>query len=81
MVLTRGLSAGLAGVLLLAAPVFAQRRGGGAALPQGLQFRFMGPAVGNRIAAAVGTPTSVTSSFAAMLYVAAILQGCSKATA
>jgi len=56
MVLTRGLLAGLAGVLLLAAPGLAQRRGGGVVLPQGLQFRFMGPAVGNRIAAAVGIP-------------------------
>ena len=37
-------------------PMTAQRRGGGPAVPEGLQFRFMGPAVGNRIAAAVGIP-------------------------
>ncbi len=44
-----------AAVALGAAPALAQRggRGGGAAaLPQNLTFRFMGPAVGNRILAA-----------------------------
>ncbi|MBS1854213.1 MAG: sialidase [Acidobacteria bacterium] len=48
-------------VLLCAAgalsPAFAQgRRGGGMAAPEGLSFRFMGPAVGNRISAAAGIP-------------------------
>lgn len=32
------------------------RRGGGPAEPEGLHFRFMGPAVGNRIAAVAGVP-------------------------
>ena len=42
--------------LCAAMPGFAQRggRGGAAQLPQNLSFRFMGPAVGNRIAAAAG---------------------------
>jgi photosystem II stability/assembly factor-like uncharacterized protein len=42
----------------------AQRRGGGAALPQSLQFRFMGPAVGNRISAAAGIPGDPTTYYA-----------------
>jgi photosystem II stability/assembly factor-like uncharacterized protein len=38
-------------------PISAQRRGfGGPQAPEGLQFRFMGPAVGNRIAAVAGVP-------------------------
>src|SRR3954469_16634176 len=38
-------------------PIFAQgRRGGGIPAPDGLSFRFMGPAVGNRISAAAGLP-------------------------
>ena len=47
---------GAIALLCAAAPVFAQRggRGGGPPLPQNLAFRFMGPAVGNRIAAAAG---------------------------
>ena len=32
------------------------RRGGGAPAPEGLSFRFMGPAVGNRITSATGVP-------------------------
>src|SRR5438270_1393437 len=41
----------------LLAPGFAQgRRGGGMPAPDGLSFRFMGPAVGNRISAAAGIP-------------------------
>src|SRR5271165_1097971 len=48
------------------APSFAQRggRGGGAALPQNLAFRFMGPAVGNRISAAAGVVGDVNTSYA-----------------
>src|SRR5271170_5639074 len=51
---------------LLSAPAFAQRggRGGGPALPQNLAFRFMGPAVGNRIAAAAGVPSDPTVYYA-----------------
>jgi photosystem II stability/assembly factor-like uncharacterized protein len=42
-------------LLALTTPAFAQRGGRGAAAPpEGLQFRFMGPAVGNRISAASG---------------------------
>src|SRR6266702_4735851 len=46
----------LLGAALLASPVSAQRRGGGGFAPQqeALNFRFMGPAVGNRISAAAG---------------------------
>src|SRR5260370_20781268 len=46
----------LLGPALLVSPAIAQRRGGGAGLaqPEGLTFRFMGPAVGNRISAAAG---------------------------
>ena len=45
-------------IVLGIAPASAQRRGGRGPAPQpeGLQFRFMGPAVGNRIASAVGIP-------------------------
>ena len=42
-------------IALIASPVLAQRRGGGPPA-EPLQFRFMGPAVGNRIAAAAGVP-------------------------
>jgi hypothetical protein len=46
---------GAIALLFAAGPVFAQRGGrGGVGLPQNLSFRFMGPAVGNRIAAASG---------------------------
>src|ERR1700679_2860094 len=51
---------------LLAAPAFAQRggRGGAPAPPQDLAFRFMGPAVGNRIASAAGVPSDPTVYYA-----------------
>ncbi len=57
---------GAIGVLCAAAPIFAQRggRGGGAALPQNLSFRFMGPAVGNRIAAAAGVVGDLNTYYA-----------------
>jgi photosystem II stability/assembly factor-like uncharacterized protein len=41
---------------LVCATVFAQRRGGGLVPPDGLQFRFLGPAVGNRISAVAAIP-------------------------
>src|SRR4051812_17065028 len=41
----------LLGTALLVTPLSGQR-----AIPGGLQFHFMGPAVGNRISAAVGIP-------------------------
>src|SRR5471030_2548904 len=54
----------LLGTALLAAPGFAQRRGGGGApTPEGLSFRFMGPAVGNRISAAAGIPGDATTYY------------------
>jgi len=51
---------------LLATPAFAQRggRGGAPAPPQDLAFRFMGPAVGNRIASAAGIPSDPTVYYA-----------------
>ena len=51
---------------VLAMPAFAQRggRGGGGALPQNLTFRFMGPAVGNRISAAAGVVGDSNTSYA-----------------
>jgi len=43
--------------ILAISPIAAQRRGfGGPQVPENLQFRFMGPAVGNRIAAVAGVP-------------------------
>src|SRR5258708_39469625 len=54
----------LATALLSIAPATAQRRGGGgppAAEP--LTFRFMGPAVGNRISAAAGIPGDPTTYY------------------
>src|SRR3954464_15426037 len=45
---------GLALVTFLAASLAAQRRG--AAQPDGLAFRFLGPVVGNRVAAIAGVP-------------------------
>jgi hypothetical protein len=49
---------------LFSAPAFAQRGGrGGPAQPQGLEFRFMGPAVGNRISAAAGIPGDPTTYY------------------
>ena len=46
----------LLGTCVLASPGLAQGRrgGGGGAQPENLNFRFMGPAVGNRISAAAG---------------------------
>ncbi len=53
-------------VLLWSAPGSAQRGfgGGGPAAPEGLRFRFMGPAVGNRIATASGVPGDLNTYYA-----------------
>ena len=52
-------------VLLWSVPGSAQRGfGGGAAAPEGLRFRFMGPAVGNRIASASGVPGDLNTYYA-----------------
>jgi photosystem II stability/assembly factor-like uncharacterized protein len=62
----RNVLAGLLAVVSFAIPVSAQRGGrrGGAAPSQGLQFRFMGPAVGNRISAAAGIPGDKNTYYA-----------------
>src|SRR5215472_229562 len=39
------------------------RRGGGTPIPEGLSFRFMGPAVGNRISAAAGIAGDPTTYY------------------
>jgi photosystem II stability/assembly factor-like uncharacterized protein len=56
------------GVLAIGAfaalPVSAQRRGGGAPPPEGLRFRFMGPAVGNRIASVAAIPGDPSTYYA-----------------
>jgi photosystem II stability/assembly factor-like uncharacterized protein len=49
---------------LCAAPLSAQRRGGAAAPPDGLQFRFLGPAVGNRISAVAAIPGDASTYYA-----------------
>jgi photosystem II stability/assembly factor-like uncharacterized protein len=61
MLSTQRLCLGLIATILLVVPAPAQRRGGGAPPPEGLHFRFMGPAVGNRIAsvaAIAGDPST-----------------------
>ena len=52
------------GAAFLAAPASAQRGGRGGAPQEGLAFRFMGPAVGNRIAAAAGVPGDLNTYYA-----------------
>src|SRR5438094_4846497 len=60
-----GLLSTVLSAALLITPAIAQRRGGGGApAPEGLSFRFMGPAVGNRIAAAAGIPGDPTTYYA-----------------
>src|SRR5947199_5582182 len=49
---------------LLTAPAHAQRRGGGFTPPEGLQFRFLGPAVGNRISAVAAIPGDPSTYYA-----------------
>ncbi len=53
-----------AAVFALVLPAAAQRRGGGGAAPEPFAFRFMGPAVGNRIAAVAGVPGDPTTYYA-----------------
>ena len=54
----------LLAIALISGPATAQRRGGGGvAVPQGLTFRFMGPAVGNRISAAAGIAGDPTTYY------------------
>ncbi len=58
----KGLIPALACFALVVFPAPAQRRGGGPREP--LQFRFMGPAVGNRISAAAGVPGDPSTYYA-----------------
>ncbi|MCU1233509.1 MAG: hypothetical protein JWP63_1476 [Candidatus Solibacter sp.] len=54
----------LLAIALISGPATAQRRGGGGPpAPEGLAFRFMGPAVGNRISAAAGIPGDPTTYY------------------
>ncbi len=53
-----------AACFFLTLPAPAQRRGGGGAAPEPFAFRFMGPAVGNRIAAVAGVPGDPTTYYA-----------------
>jgi len=52
-----------AALLTIAFPAAAQRRGGGGGAPEPFQFRFMGPAVGNRISAVAGIPGDPTTYY------------------
>src|SRR6476661_5548235 len=54
----------LLAIAVISGPAPAQRRGGGAPPPEGLTFRFMGPAVGNRISSAAGIPGDPTTYYA-----------------
>ncbi len=45
-------------------PAFSQGRRGGVPAPESLSFRFMGPAVGNRISAAAGIPGDPSTYYA-----------------
>ena len=54
----------LLSIALLVAPGLAQQQAPGGAQPEGLRFRFMGPAVGNRISAATGVPGDLRTYYA-----------------
>src|SRR5438034_222436 len=49
---------------LCAMTLSAQRRGGGFTPPDGMQFRFVAPAVGNRISAIAAVPGDPTTYYA-----------------
>src|SRR3954471_14074616 len=49
---------------LACAALYGQRRGGGFGAPEGLQFRFLGPAVGNRISAIAAIPGDPSTYYA-----------------
>src|SRR5437016_10685760 len=59
----RPILAMLLGAAILPVSGFGQRRGGGGQPPEGLSFRVMGPAVGNRISAAAGIPGDPTTYY------------------
>ena len=50
-------------LLLCTLPLLAQRGGQNASLAENFRFRFMGPAVGNRISAAAGIPGDPTTYY------------------
>ena len=56
--------AGVVAALVLAVTTAPAQRRGGAPPPPGLTFRFMGPAVGNRISAAAGIPGDANTYYA-----------------
>ena len=57
MKVNRAVIAGFVGIVCAGSAIDAQRRGGGAnASPDALSFRFLGPVVGNRVAAIAGVP-------------------------
>src|SRR3954453_7146403 len=51
-------------LVILCLSLSAQRRGGGVAPPEGVQFRFLGPAVGNRISAVAAIPGDPSTYYA-----------------
>ncbi|HUK31474.1 MAG TPA: hypothetical protein VLV89_10195 [Candidatus Acidoferrum sp.] len=55
---------GVLALLFCAAPSFAQRGGRGRGGGEGLGFRFVGPAVGNRISAIAGVPGDINTYYA-----------------
>src|SRR5690348_13627302 len=52
---------GIAFIIACGLPATAQRRGFGAPVQENLAFRFVGPAVGNRIASVAGVPSENTA--------------------
>jgi photosystem II stability/assembly factor-like uncharacterized protein len=60
----RALLFGILTILFCAAPSFAQRGGRGRGGGEGLGFRFVGPAVGNRISAIAGVPGDINTYYA-----------------
>jgi len=55
---------GALAVAMAAVPFAQQRRGPGGQGPQGFQFRFLGPAVGNRVASIAGVPGDTLTYYA-----------------
>ncbi len=55
---------GVLAILFCAAPSFAQRGGRGRGGGEGLGFRFVGPAVGNRVSAIAGVPGDINTYYA-----------------
>ena len=62
--IARGLFLGVIAILFCAAPSFAQRGGRGRGGGDSLGFRFVGPAVGNRVSAIAGIPGDPSTYYA-----------------